>query len=179
LTIEKVSGLASTPETPEPTPATGLESRILRSAKGSGILFASAMITYALRFVIGFVLARFLGSEQLGLHQLALTVATFVGGATSLGLDSALIRHIPRFAAKRDEAGLWGVLQVGLGLPLAVSLLAGAGVLILAEPIATLVLHDPSLVPLLRMLSFAIPFMTLTTVASAATRGFNLSLIHI
>lgn len=131
------------------------------------------MITYAIRFAVGFVLARFLGSEQLGLHKLALTVAAFVGGATSLGLDSALIRHIPHFANQRDEAGLWGVLQVGLGLPLAVSLLGGLGLFFLAEPIAAQLLHEPSLVPLLRMLSFAIPFMTLTTVAAAATRGFN------
>jgi O-antigen/teichoic acid export membrane protein len=149
------------------------DQNILTAAKGGGIAFAGTLFAYVVRFVIGIVLARFLGAEQYGLYDLALVAATLASGLARLGLGQAIVRYVSLFASRRDTAGLWGTLQVGLGLTTSVSLLTGIGLYGLATPIAERLFHEPRLVPLLRLASFIVPFLVLTDLLAAATRGFN------
>jgi O-antigen/teichoic acid export membrane protein len=146
---------------------------VLTAAKGGGILFGSTIIAYAVRFVIGIVLARALGSEQYGLYSISLSAATLVAGLTMLGMTAALVRYVPLFASRRDEAGLWGTLQIGIGIPTALSLLLALGLFALAAPVANLIFDEPQLTTPLRVISLAVPFLTLGNALSAATRGFK------
>jgi O-antigen/teichoic acid export membrane protein len=96
---------------------------VLIAAKGGGITFAGMMFAYGARLVIGILLARFLGAEQFGLYSLALSAVEMAVGLAALGLVRALVRYVSMFAGRRDTAGLWGALQVGLGLTTVASLL--------------------------------------------------------
>lgn len=155
------------------SPSAKPDQNILTAAKGGGIVFTGTVFRFGSRFVIGILLARLLGAEQLGLYNLALTAATVAAGLALLGLTSAMVRYISFFAGRRDTAGLWGTLQIGLGLPMALSMLLGVGLYTLAGPIAERLFHEPRLVPLLRLASLIIPFLTLNDIIAAATRGFN------
>jgi len=146
---------------------------ILTTAKGGGIVFAGSVFQYAIRFVIGILLARLLGAEQYGLYNLSMTTATIAGGLALLGLTLALVRYVSLFASRRDTAGLWGALQIGLGLPVILSLFCGVGLYALADPIAERLFHEPRLAPLMRLACLLIPFVTLSNLAAAATRGFK------
>jgi O-antigen/teichoic acid export membrane protein len=146
---------------------------VLTAAKGGGIAVAGTLFAYAMRFVMGIVLARFLGAEQFGLYSLALTAAQVAAGLAWLGLPPALVRYVSLFASRQDAEGLWGTLQIGIGLTTLVSLLFGIALYGLADPIAERLFHEPRLVPLLRLVSFIVPFLALSDAIAAATRGFN------
>jgi len=49
----------------------------------------------------------------------------------------------------------------------------GGGLYVLASPIAERLFHEPRLVPLLRLTSLIVPFLTLSNIIAAATRGFK------
>jgi O-antigen/teichoic acid export membrane protein len=118
-------------------------------------------------------LARLLAAHQFGLYNLALTAAEIATGLSALGLDTALVRYIPVFANRRDEAGIWGVLQISLGLTTALSAFLAIGLYALANQIAEQWFHEPQLAPLLRLISLAVPFFSLNDMTAAATRGFK------
>jgi O-antigen/teichoic acid export membrane protein len=149
------------------------DANILSAAKGSSITFFGMVFESIARFALGILMARLMGAEQYGLYNLAATAFYMIVGLAALGLFPAIVRYIAAFASHRDEASLWGTLQVGLGIPFVVSVLAGACLLVFAEPFARLMFHEPRLVPVLRVAAFALPLETLLSMAGAATRGFN------
>lgn len=149
------------------------ERTVLAAASGGGITMAGKLFKVASRFVIAVLLARLLGAEQFGLYNISLTAVEIAAGLAALGMGTAVIRYIPVFASRRDEASLWGAIQVNIGVPVIVSLALATGLYILAKPIAEDLLHQPQSEPLLRLASLAIPFFTLSDMAAAATRGFR------
>jgi O-antigen/teichoic acid export membrane protein len=149
------------------------ERNVMLAAKGTGITFAGKLFAYASRLVTTLVLARLLAAGQYGLYNLGLTVVELATGLASLGMAIALVRFIPHFASRRDEAGLWGTLQVSLGLTMLLSICLAVGLNLLAEPIAVYVFSEPRLTPLLQLLSWVLPFFNLSDMVAAATRGFR------
>jgi len=149
------------------------DQNILTAAKGGSIVFAGDVFQQGVRLVAGYLLARLLGAEQLGLCNLALTVASIAAGLALLGLPSAMVRYVPLFTSRQDTARLWGTLQIGLGLTAIVSMLIGIGLFVLADPIAEQMFHEPELAPLLRVVSPIVPFLALCNTIAAATRGFK------
>ncbi len=146
---------------------------MLLTAKGGGIIAAGRIFAYGTRFVLAFLLARGLGAEQYGLYTLALSTATLVAGIAVLGMGQALVRYVAIMFSKRDEEGLWGALQVGIGFSTLASVLLATALFALAYPFANLVFKEPSLAPLLQVFSLFIPFFTLGQVVGGATRGFK------
>ena len=149
------------------------ERNLLSIAKGGGIIVAGKVFLAASRFAIAVLLARILGAEQYGLYSLAISAASVVTGLALLGLDSALVRFVAISAGRRDEAGLWGTLQIGLGLSTLLSVVAATGLYALAYPIAVQVFHEPRLASLLQLVSAIVPFLALSEVLAGANRGFK------
>jgi len=168
-----VFNISSQVKAPTDSPSARLDRSILTAAKGGGIVFAGNLFQYGSRFVIAFLMARLLGAEQLGLCNLALSAVFIASGLSLLGLPSAIVRYVSLFAGRRDRDGLWGTLQVGLGLATMVSLFIGIGLFVLADPIAEQLFHESRLASLLRVISLVVPFLTLNDIIAAATRGFK------
>jgi len=143
------------------------------TAAGGTLVFLGKLFVKGVRFVVAILMARFLAAEQFGLYNLGLTVAEIVAALAAMGLGTALVRYIPVFRRKGDAAGIWGTIQLGVGIPIAVSVILAVGLYALAGPIATQILHDARMVPLLRQVSFFIPVMAVNDMLAAATRGFR------
>jgi O-antigen/teichoic acid export membrane protein len=167
-----MADLLSPPQNPEP-PKTGVSKNVVTAAKGGGIVFGGKLFTFASRFVTAIILANLLGAEEYGLYNLGLMAATVAGGLALLGLKQALVRYVALYDNRKDQAGLWGTLQVTLGLSIFVSLLIGVCLYIYAEPLSVKVFDEPKLIPLLRFVSIFIPFLALNDIIAAATRGFK------
>lgn len=146
---------------------------VLTAAKGGGITFIGRMFALAGQFVLGILLARFMGAEQYGLYSLADTTLSLVVAMALLGLSAGIVRYVSVFAHLRDEESLWGTLQVGIGIPLVVGAIAGVFVYIFADPLAEHVFHEPRLVPLLHIVAFMIIFGVLSYVTASALQGFK------
>ncbi len=171
--MKRVSDTTSQAIISTAAPSPALEPSVLTAAKGGGIIFAGTVFKNAVRLAIGIILPRSLGSEEYGLYSLALTAATVAAGLALLGLKDALVRYISIFASQRDEEGVWGTLQIGIGLTTALSALIAVGLYLGASPIAERVFHEPRLASLLRLISLMVPFWTLIDVLAAATQGFK------
>ena len=150
------------------------EKNVLYAAKGSGIIAFGRLFEYFSRFIIAFFIARLLGADQLGMYSLALSVATLVATISIFGLDDTILRFTAIFSSRHDEAGLWGTIQFCIGLVALLSLLSGAGVFFLAEPIAKYFFRSSQgLAPLLRFAGLLVPFLALGELLKYVTRGFK------
>lgn len=174
MRIQETTAIAPrVPKTSSP-PDTYVEQNVVTAAKGGSIYLAGSIFSYALRFVMGIFLARQLDAKQFGLYEL--TTTTVIGVTASictLGMGSALVRYVPVFQNRKDTKGVWGALQIGLGLPALLSLPVGIALFALAMPIAEGIFREAKLAPLIKLASLAIPFTTLVSVTAAATRGFK------
>lgn len=155
--------------------ATGLQGDqdMLYTVKGGSALMFGRLVTYVSRFAITLILARSLGAEDYGLYNLAITAATIAGAISVFGLDSTMTRYIAIMNSRKDNAGLWGVIQVGVGFSLLLSVVMTTGLFALAYPISTIIFHDVRLAPLLQVAALVVPFLTLSDVLAGATRGFK------
>jgi O-antigen/teichoic acid export membrane protein len=154
-------------------PPPAAERNMIQAAKGGSITFAGKLFTFGCRLVITFLLARLLGAGDYGLYNLSLTVLSVAAALAAFGLDTAMVRYIAMFAHRRDEARVWGTIQIGLGATIAISIVLGVGLYALADSIAVQIFHEPGLGPLLRMASLVVPFLTLSNVIASATQGFK------
>jgi O-antigen/teichoic acid export membrane protein len=146
---------------------------MLFTARSGTIRTAGTLFEYGSRFLIAFLLARFLGAEQYGLYQLTLVAGAIAANLALFGLDDALVRYIPILTSRRDEAGVWGTLQISLGISMSLSMFMAAGLYFLSAPIADSVFHAPELAPLLRVISVLVPFLALSQMLAKASLGFK------
>lgn len=146
---------------------------ILLAAKGGGIVFAGALFGYGCQLLTGILLTRLLGAKQYGMYKVGVTVGEIAAGFALLGMGYAMVRFVPLFVSRRDMAGLWGTLHLGIGLVTFASLLIGVCLFALATPLALNIFHEPRLVPLLRLASLIVLFSALSSTLASATRGFN------
>ncbi|HSK97937.1 MAG TPA: flippase [Euzebyales bacterium] len=146
---------------------------VLATAKGSGFLAGGSLYEFAARFVIAFLLARLIGADGYGLYSLAISAAALFTGLSALGLDDAMVRYVAIMRRRGDDAGLWGTLQLGLGVATPVGVLMGLAMYVAADPIAVGLFDEPRLAPLLRMLAVLVPFLTLSSVLNGCARGFG------
>ncbi|MDM8531877.1 flippase [Anaerolineales bacterium HSG25] len=145
---------------------------IAAAAKGGGIIFAGRLFEFAGRFVIGVLLARFMGSEQYGVYALADTVLSLGSGIALLGVGAGLVHFIPVYKNQGNTDRLWGVILLGLFVPLGFGILSGIGVLFYADSIVNW-FSEPLLLPVLSVVAFAIPFNVLMLSTISATQGFK------
>lgn len=165
--------LSSSVKTANVTLPTKSEQYIATAAKGGGVLLGGKLFTYGARFVTGLILARFLAAEQYGLYNLGQTAVELCAGIASLGLATALVRYVPIYASRKDQARLWGLIQVSTGIPVLFSIVLSMGLYFLADPIAEHLFNEPKLAPLLQLASLVVPIFTLADMLAAATRGFK------
>lgn len=148
-------------------------SEILAAAKGGGYLASGSLYEFASRMVIAFLLARTIGAEGYGLYILAITTATVIAAAAGMGLDDAMVRYVAIMVRRGDAPGLWGTVRIGVGLSASVGVVLAVAMFVGARPIAEGLFDEPALVPSLRLLAFAVPFLVLSNALLGCARGFG------
>lgn len=156
-----------------PEPSASTKRNLVTAAKGGGVILAGKLFNHGGRLLTALVIARFLAADQYGHYNLGLTTAEVLAGFASLGLHKALVRYIPISVRDGDRAGLWGTLQLCVGINGAISIVFGICLFALSGTVASRVFHDPQIEPLLRLISVFVPFFALNDGLAAATRGFK------
>lgn len=142
-------------------------------ARGGGFLAGGSFFDFGSRFIIGLLLARLLGPTDYGLYHLAISAGAMFAGISSLGLDDAMVRYVAILSGRRDRPGVWGTIQIGLGITLPVSALMGVLLYLAAPMVAEGLFDEPSLTPPLHLMALVVPFLTLSNVLLGVTRGFG------
>lgn len=155
------------------TRAASRRSNVLTVARGGGFLAGGSFFDFGSRFLIGLLLARLLGPADYGLYHLSISAATLFAAISSLGLDDAMVRYVAILSGRQDRPGVWGTIQIGLGLTLPLAAVMG-GLLYFAAPLVAEGLFDePDLTPVLHVMAIVVPFLTLSNVLLGITRGFG------
>lgn len=109
------------------------ESHYLRRlVRNAGWVLAERVLRYAVGFLVGVWIARYVGPEQYGLLNYALAYVTVLAFLGTLGLDSLVVRELVRDPSTRDEM---------LGTLLAMRLIGG--LLLILSVAAMLVIVRP------------------------------------
>lgn len=160
-------------ETKQRAPASEHDQNVLTAARGGGITFAGRIFQNLLTLAFAVIIARVLGAQQYGLYRLTITIVTIVSAVSLLGLNNGIVRYIPRALRDKNKARVWGVIQVGVGLPSLVGLLLTFLVFIFAHQIGEAIFHKPNLGYVLRMVCLSIPFLVLSHSLAAIALGFR------
>ncbi|QDA30483.1 flippase [Thermococcus indicus] len=140
-------------------------------ARGMGIVLAGTVISMLLTFLSRAIIARHFDRYQYGSFTLTLTVLSIAVTISLLGLQSGLPREISRnLKGKREEVP--ALITTGLLMAVTASLIMTAVTLYMAPHIAPL-LNDRYLGETLRLAAPALPFMVMTALLVAVSRGYG------
>ncbi len=136
--------------------------------KNAVILFATSLILRVAGMAFKVWLSRAVGSEGIGLYQLVLSVYVFVSAFASGGICTAVTRLVTDELAVGTEKGAFSVLRRGIWLSIFLSAVTLLITFFGADFISAKILGDARAASAVRILGFALPFMSI----SSCLRGY-------
>lgn len=107
------------------------------------------------------VASRVLGAEAAGVIFLAMAIVTVLSTTARLGLESTVVRFISVHASKNEWAQASAVLRIALKWAGIASLTIATVISLSAGILAKYAFHMPALAPVLQIMAWLIPLMTL------------------
>ncbi|WP_435176476.1 flippase [Halorussus sp. AFM4] len=144
------------------------ETGIRRLLRSGGVNFAGMALRLGLSFVVTLFAARYLGKASYGAVSVGTTILTAVSTLTMLGLGQGIGGFLPRYEATNKRRG---ILMSAFSIVMPLSITVGVGIALLAEPLATHVFDDKSLVPIIQVCALGIPAANLAQLAISVVRG--------
>ncbi len=157
---------------PATTTARG-EREVAGLALGGGLNLLGALVNQGSLFGITLVLARGLGTADVGVYFQAFAVRSLLQLACLGGMRSALTRYVARYRVDGDHGAVLGTVYLGIGSSLATSLVSSVLLYVLSPALARHFFHDPALLEPLRFVAVSMPTAVLTVAALSATQGFR------
>ena len=151
---------------------TAQQSNLSYAAKGGSIIFAGRILEFVGRFFIGILLARFMGASEYGVYNLADSALALTTVLCFVGLDKGIIHFLPIFRQRDDTPRQWGIILLGLALPLGISVIVATG-LILGRAQIAVWFDEPRLAPTLIAVAAGLPLLVLLFGGVAITQGFK------
>lgn len=142
-------------------------------AKGGTVAFVLQIIALVLGFVNTVILARFLGADGLGEVLLALSILSIAAQIGSFGMDGAMMRFVPSYLEKRQNAELKGVVFFSIKFCFLISVFLGAVILLTSRFIAVNIFHTSGLLKLIPLLVLAIPANAINVVVMGVLKGYK------
>lgn len=142
-------------------------------AKGGIIAFVFQITALVLGFLNTIILARILGASAMGEVLLALTVVSFSVLVSAFGMQGAMMRFVPLYLEKGENARLKGMIYFVLKFCLALSVIFVILILLLSKFISITVFHSPGLLKLLPVIVIAISANTLNDLIGGILKGYK------
>jgi stage V sporulation protein B len=133
-------------------------------------VLASSAVNLALGFVLRIILARWLGSYDLGLYTMVLTVQQFATLFAAQGIMAALTKFVAEY--HEDEEQLSQMICSAFTITLVFAVAATLLLFFLANFIAGL-FNMPQLAHLLRIVSISIPFIVINQTSLGLENGLR------
>ncbi|MGL4790293.1 MAG: oligosaccharide flippase family protein, partial [Anaerotignaceae bacterium] len=129
--------------------------------KGAFILMSANIITRLMGFYYRIYMSRAIGAEGIGLYQLIMPIYMLTWSITSSGLTTTVSKLTAQENAKGKEGNSKRILKIAVVISLVLSLILSVGTFIFADFIAVNIIKDVRTGFSLKILSFALPFMSL------------------
>ena len=141
--------------------------------KGSGIIFVGFILIAISDFLLRLLLARSLGPTGYGTIYLAITILSFATLFSLFGLDSSVTRFVAKYNALHNKNLVRSSIKSCLEISLFCSIISSIIIFLNVEFIALTLFNEESLIPVLRIFCFIVPFATLTRILRSTFHGFN------
>lgn len=142
-------------------------------AKTSFIVFIGVALSRVLGYAYRIIVARYYGAEVYGLFSLALMVSSWLIAFSGLGMAEGLVRFVSLYRGKKELKKIRYVFNFALSVSLVTSVIAGAGLYLLAGYVATEIFHNASLVLFLRVFSLLIPASVIASLFLTTIRAYE------
>ncbi len=126
------------------------------------LTLTSQLLRVAGIFMTAYLTSR-IGAEGVGLYQLILSVYSLAAVLASSGIGSTVARLIAESLGKSGGKSVSDVLRRAIFVSVALGIVTGAAVYLLADFFGTSLLSDARAVPAIRMLAAGLPFMALSS----------------
>ena len=139
-------------------------------ANGAGLVFIGMFLSKVLTYFWRVVVAR-VGPEEYGLLSLGLAVLGIATIISMLGLASGVVRYVSYYSGKNDQARIKGIITTALKISIPFSILLATISYFLSEYIAVTLFHNIRLIPVIKIIAFAIPLNVAASIFLAALRA--------
>ena len=146
--------------------------------KGSLFFFIGSLVSKLFSYIYNVFIARYFGPETYGIFVLSLTVLSFGGMFSKLGVHSALIRFISYYSAKGDDTKVKGSILSAFYIVLCASLVVSVIIYSMSDIISAH-LFKRNVGFILKILSMTIPFTSIFFVISFSFIGFKKMEYHV
>jgi len=127
------------------------------------ILTLASFITRIFGFIFRIYMSNVMGAEALGLYQLVFPIYILAWTISSAGISVAVSKLVATEIAKRQNGNALRIIKIAVFLSVSIGCVISLILYVFAEPIATLLLHEPRTTLSLKYLSICIPFMAATS----------------
>ncbi len=148
-----------------------VSSSLKTTVKGTTLAFLGIVATNILGFAIKFILARNVTTEELGIYSLALAVAGIVSLVATLGMQDGASRFVSIYNSQGRQDAADSITSYALRTGLLASAISLILLYCLSGIIAKHVFYSPVLSTPFKIISFYIPFSTLSLLLSSVLRG--------
>lgn len=142
-----------------------------------GLNLLGSLVAASLHLVLPVLVTRSLSQSEAGLFFQAIALFAMVMVLGVFGADTGLLRYLPRALAQRNAADVRVTLRASLVAPVLTALLVAVSVVLLADPIAGLVIEESdqaqSFADAVTVLAAAVPVAVLYSLALSASRGLG------
>ncbi len=151
----------------------GYFTELYHITRGAGIALGGIIAEKGILFLYTIFLARKLGTHNLGIYALGISIVGILSVISNLGLNTGITRYVAIYSEKKCCAEIKGTVLGGLFISLISSLVIIGLVFESADLISANLLHKPDLAKILKIMSIAIPFDSFVWILLAATRGLK------
>jgi len=152
----------------------GNSTAVLKIARNATYGLGGGVVTLLLRLIISVVIIRSIGSENFGVYVLALATVAVAEILALAGMENTLVKFVSQFRSINDTPRLKGTIIFGIVSVLLLSVISCIGLFCLSQVLAHQIFNKPNLMPVLKILSLALPFLALSKVLSACLQGIKL-----
>lgn len=135
---------------------------------GTAILAGANILTKCMGFFYRIFMSNYIGAEGMGLYQLILPLYTLAWSITAGGFTTTVSRLTAREHARGENGSIGRIVKQSAALCLLLSIILSGFLFLDADWVALHILHEPRTALSLRLLAFAIPFMSV----GSCLRGF-------
>lgn len=164
---------AGTPEAAVNRPGAGSDREVKRLAAGGGLNIVGGLVNQACLFGLTILLARWLGSTDVGTYAQAFAIRQILTLVALGGMRSAMTRYVAIHRAEDDPAALRGTIRFGLLFSVGMSTVFAIGLFAASSWLAFDAFNDPGLESGLRWVAIGLPSACFTVAALSATQGFR------
>lgn len=141
--------------------------------KGAAFTAIGLFFSKAMGFLYRIIVGRYIGPEAYGQLSIGIMILGFAKAFSGGALDNALMKFIPEYREKEDQASVKGVVISSIGISLVLSILIGVLTFISADIIAARFFGNPGLEWVIQTFGLLTIVSSLYDRLIEATLGFN------